>query len=246
MTRHVFAAACALALGCAIGVGAQTTAQTDATNANRDRDSSKDKSVTVVGCVQPQTGANDDEFVLMGASSAAGSATMGTSGSMPPHGTATGSATASTTGSTSGSTTGSSTSGTSGSAQSGSMPPSAGAAGTASAAMGSQTYELTGDREDELQNLVGKRVEIVGTVEETGDDDNRDPAGARPHTGATTGASGTSGTSATSGSATGSTGTATGGVTAGGTPEQTQSRSLARLKITSFREVGGDCSSVQR
>jgi hypothetical protein len=217
---------------------AGTSSDTNFANQN---DNDRGQSVTLVGCVQQDPGARSDEFILANASigSEAGTAASTTSDpSAPPAaGSATGtsgSATGSTSG-TSGSTTGTpgSMAGHEGHA-SGSMAGMHGAAGVAS------SYELTGDREDDLQQYVGQRVEITGTVEEA---NTPDPSmsGSSTSGAAGTSGSGAAGTAAgTSGSSAGATGSesASAGTSASGSADAP----AKRLRITSFRAVGGNCA----
>jgi hypothetical protein len=238
MTRKMIGSASALALACAVGLNAQTTTRADAANVNRDDDRGKDQTVTVVGCVQPQQGANDDEFILASAQPAeSGSASGSMAGSTVG---ASGSEITGATG-TSGNTT--AEAGTSASASMTMQDPAA------SPAHGS--YELTGDREDDLKNLAGRRIEITGTVEDNEAHDSSSTSMSHPESGAS-GTSGATGTSGTSGTASGSTAGTSGsagtsvGVSDGDRADQTQSRALPRLKITSFRELSGDCPTVQQ
>jgi hypothetical protein len=117
---------------------------------------------------------------------------------------------------------------------------------------GGQAYLLSGDREKELEQHVGQRVEIIGRVE--------GGAGASSgYSGSGTTASGTaSGTTGSGTAATGSTsgtgsatasgtptgaGTTTGASAAGSASAQGNVGDLKELTIVSFRAVGGSCPS---
>jgi hypothetical protein len=109
---------------------------------------------------------------------------------------------------------------------------------------GGKSYELTGDREDELKQYVGQRVEITGSVD-------------RADTGSSASGMGTSG-SGTSSSGTSTSGSSTSGSSTSGTPSTSGTgtsasgssaygagdRNLPRLTITSFRAVSGSCPSA--
>jgi hypothetical protein len=166
--------------------------------------------ITVTGCVAreaehtnaggvPATGGGTgNEFVLANATNARSGATPsaqiagGVSGS-----TSTGSAAGAT--GTSGTTAGSAGTTTATTAR-------AGSAGTA--------YGLSGSRESELALYVGKRVEIVGTL-----DANTRGAGASANAGANAG----------------------GATTDAGISAQAHATPMQQLTIVSFRPLGGDC-----
>jgi hypothetical protein len=175
---------------------------------------SSDKQIIVTGCVRLEkdvtggSGLNvgmDDEFVLTDASMGASSGSMA-GGTGAAAGTATGTGTAS--------ETGTATAGTSGT--------------SATAAAGGKSYELTGDKEDELKKYVGQRVEITGTLEHPA-------AGSGSAAGSATG-TGTTGTGSATGTATGTaSGTGTAGMTAA-------SKDMPTLKIVSVRALGTSCA----
>jgi hypothetical protein len=209
-----------------------------------------------------------------------GSATAGTSGTTASGTATTGSATGTTSGT--GSTTGTGTSGTAsgttsgtgttGSASGSSTTPGSTASHTQHSGMsvssGGTAYALTGDREKDLEQYVGQRVEIVGRIE--GGGANRSGAGVSGSgSGSGTTATGTaSGTGSTSGTGTSATGTASGttGSTTGSAGVETTTGtsatgsrtgsgtasagsqgqsfgSLQQINIVSVRAVGGSCSA---
>lgn len=215
-----------------------------------------------------------NEFVLINASSGSQTAMSGSAGA--PTGTMTGSATAGTTGTTASgttATTGSATGTTSGTGSTTGTATGTGTTGSATATTPSHTqhsgmsvtsggtaYALTGDREKDLEQYVGQRVEIVGRIEGGSNRGGYSAGGSASGTGTTasgtasgTTASGTpaSGTTASGTTASGTTATGTtSGTTAsptGATPSagsQAQSvGSLQQLNIVSFRAVGGSCSA---
>jgi hypothetical protein len=166
--------------------------------------------------------------------------------------------------------TGAATAGTSGTATTGSTATTGTATGTTSTtttpshtehsgmsvSAGGQAYALTGDKEKELEQYVGQRLEIVGQVE-GGSGADRSGATASG-SGSATGTSATGTTSGTTtGTATGTTsgtattgttsGTATAGTTSGGTQASASAGQsfgdLKELRIVSFRPVGGSCAA---
>jgi hypothetical protein len=236
-----------------------------------------------------------NEFVLINASSGSGSQTAMSGSAGEASGTMTGSATAGTsgtatsgtasttgsaTGTTSGtgSTTGTGTSGTAsgtgttGSASGSSTMPGSTATHTQHSGMsmsaGGTAYALTGDREKDLEQYVGQRVEIVGRVEggsnrggyssgASGSGSGSSAAGSGT-SGSGTSATGTTSGTASSGSTTGTgsagvettTGTSatgsrtgSGSATASGGSQGQGFASLQQLNVVSFRAVGGSCSA---
>jgi hypothetical protein len=181
------------------------------------------RTITVVGCVQQEAGANDDEFILADARPAAGSeaGAVGTTGTMAPP-----------------PTTDPATDPTTDPTTDPAAPPSdttdrAATYGTEHGAdMEARSYELTGDREDDLKDYVGKRVEIVGTLED--DDDDAHPVA---HGSPTTDATAPDADRPTPADTVGTSGAAPGAPGAGADED----RDLPRLKITSVREVSGTC-----
>jgi hypothetical protein len=114
---------------------------------------------------------------------------------------------------------------------------------------GGKAYALTGNREKDLEQYVGQRVEIVGTLE-------RGAAGTGTATGTgttagtarTTGTGTATGTTAGTGTTTGTTaGTSTGttasgtGTTSGSTGATQRFSDLQQIDVVSFRAVGGSC-----
>jgi len=95
---------------------------------------------------------------------------------------------------------------------------------------GGKAYALTGNREKELEQYVGQRVEIVGTIERSG-------AGA---TGTTAGAGATPATGTAPGTSTGTTASGTG--TVSGSAGSPRFGDLQQINIVSFKAVGGSCS----
>ena len=221
-----------------------------------------------------------NEFVLINATTGSQTAMSGSTGQ--PSGTMSGSATAGTSGTTASgtaATTGSATGTTSGTGSTASGTTSG--TGTTGSASGSSTtpcstpshtqhsgmsvsaggtaYALTGDREKDLEQYVGQRVEIVGRVE-GGSNRGGYSAGA---SGSGTAGSGTSATGTASGTTSGTTGSATGTTSTGAetttgtsaTGSRTGSGSasagsqgqgfgnLQQLNVVSFRAVGGSCSA---
>jgi len=171
-----------------------------------------------------------NEFVLVNASPSSGSQTsMSESAGAPtapsPTGatstTPTASGTASGTAGTTGTAGGTATSGTtpSPSTPSASTPtpspsyPSASASSSSSMG-GGKAYALTGNREKDLEQYVGQRVEIVGTLERSGAGTT---SGAATPPGAGTTASGTAGASQRFGD-------------------------LQQINVVSFKSVSGSCS----
>jgi hypothetical protein len=139
--------------------------------------------------------------------------------------------------------------------------------GTANMAAGDQPsgrmYTLTGDREDDMKSMVGKRVEITGRLED-GDDpeaaadaSTASPPDAGP-TDAETEPTGTTGTESADeddapATNTGSTIAKQPGYEGTRTPEERsgiearrRAESLPRVDITSFREVEGSCQASGR
>lgn len=172
-----------------------------------------------------------------GAAGTTGTAPTGTpTGTVPtataptstaPTGTATAGATA---GTTSGTVSGTA-SGTVASPPSASSP-SASPSSSASTTSGT-AYALTGNREKELEQYVGQRVEIVGTIERGAARSGSGYGGARAATGTTP-----SGTA--SGTSTGT--TASGAGTVSGSAGAARFGDLQQINIVSFRAVGGSCS----
>lgn len=216
-----------------------------------------DQQITVVGCIMRETdyrqatGAGrgtmgtgvgmGNEFVLTNATmgpAASQTTAAGTgTGTMTGTGTATGATTGTSTGTT-GTTTGTAAGTTTGTGTE--TGTTAGTAGGTSmgAGMYGTVYALTGDREKELEQYAGQRVEIVGTL--------KDSSGTAMGTGTATGTATGTGTGTTSG-----TGTATGtGTTSGTTATGTTSGTagamqrvgdLKEIEVTSFRAVAGSC-----
>jgi len=155
-----------------------------------------------------------------------GSATGTSSGATGTTGTTTGTTAGTTTGTTAGTTTGTTAGTTAGTSSTGysSMP--------GSSSIGS-AYQLTGNREKELEKFVGQRVEIVGSVENAG----------RTRTGASgTGAySGTSPTGTAGTGTTSSTGAETTGTTSGTARTGASFSDLPKIDVVSFRMVEGSC-----
>jgi hypothetical protein len=221
--NHVIGAACAIALASVVALGAQApgsqapttppqapTQQTPTPpQSGMESKATEAGTITLTGCVQLEgdiagktvMGTTGDEFVLthaqMGASAHAGSMTGAATGTgaQTGTGTAAGTGTGTGTGTATGSAAGTGTAG-------GSMTGTA-ATGTAGTDIG-KTYELTGDREDELKPYVGQRVEITGRLD----------TGVSATGAAVTGAS--SGTPATGGTSAPATGTTTSGTPATG------------------------------
>jgi len=124
---------------------------------------------------------------------------------------------------------------------------------------GGVAYALTGDREKDLEQYVGQRVEIVGRVEGGANRSGSATGGGMSGSGTATSGSGTSttgtGTSATSGTSSAPTSggtTTTGAETTTGasaTGSRTGSASgqsfgnLQQVNIVSFRAIGGSCSA---
>ena len=138
--------------------------------------------------------------------------------------------------------------------------------GTANMAAGDppsgRMYTLTGDREDDLKSMVGKRVEITGRLED-GDDSGAaaDASTASPDAGPTDAATEPTGTTGTESADeddapttnTGSTIAKQPGYEGTRTPEERTgiearrlAESLPRVDITSFREVEGSCQASGR
>jgi hypothetical protein len=107
---------------------------------------------------------------------------------------------------------------------------------------GASTYELTGDREDDLKQYVGQRVEITGSVENAQSGADASMGGSAAGSGTANPASGTTAnpTSSTASGSTSAPGSAPAGVSASASGDQ----SKPRLRITSFRAVGGDCAAA--
>lgn len=225
-----------------------------------------DQQMTLVGCVQREAEyrqANEggrggamgtglgvgNEFVLTNASNAPASGSQtAMSGTTSPTGSTTAgtSGTATTTGT---GTTGSATGTTTGTPTTPSHTEHSGM----SVSAGGQAYALTGDREKELEQYVGQRVEIVGQVAAGASGAGRSGASASGTGSATGTTSGTTATGTTSGTATTGTtsgtasGTATTGTTSGGTQASASAGQsfgdLKELRIVSFRPVGGSCAA---
>lgn len=114
------------------------------------------------------------------------------------------------------------------------MSGSAGAGSPAS-------YELTGDREDELDQYVGQQVEITGTVDR--DKATMGVAGSTSEgAGTQTSASGSTAAGSGTSSSTGTAGTSAGH--ADPNSSHSASGAMPRLKISSFRAVGGSCDAT--
>jgi hypothetical protein len=217
--------------------------------------------ITIVGCVQREaeyreahaggrggtlgTGVGaGNEFVLTNAmpGSASASASTAPSGTMASGAGTTASGTtagttAGTTGTATGTATGTSAAGTA----------TAGTSGHPAMTSGGTAYSLTGNREKELETLVGQKVEIVGTLENA----NRGSAGTGASTGYGTGSTTTgAGTTSSGTTATGTTAAGTTGSTASGTGTMSGSASasagrmgdLQTINVVSFRAVGGSCT----
>jgi hypothetical protein len=167
--------------------------------------------VTMTGCVTREVAG---QFALSNAVRSAAAAASRPDGDEAPRGSA---------GSTDRGSTGAAT-GTSGSTRAGS------AAGT-----DDMTYSLAGDRENELEQYVGQRVEIVGSLgvpATSGGTSGGDTVGA--------GGSGRSGDTARE-PVTRPEGTVTGGDANRGSVAT--SGHAPRLTIVSFRPAGGDCAN---
>jgi hypothetical protein len=222
MTQKTFGSALAVAALCAAGLSAQ--AQTPQPRDDMRQDEAR-RTVTVVGCVQEDASANNDEFLLVNARPAAGEAgAVGTSGTMTPPPT-TDPTTDPATDPTIDPTSPPPTDTTDRAAAYGTMRPDAGAE--------AREYELTGDREADLKSLVGKRVEIIGTLEEdeAGRDDARDPVA---HGAPSPDAAGP-------GSTDRPTATETVGTSGRMADRIDDNRDRPRLKVASFRELPGSC-----
>lgn len=242
---------------------AQTTGQTQPTGQSGSQPSPQSPSmdssaqqVTIVGCVQSEgdyrrargaghggaagTGVGaGNEFVLVNASHSSGT------GSDTQAGAATGSTTGATgaTGTTSG--TAATAPGTAGGQPSTSGSPSSTTGGTVAGTSGTaQAFELTGPGEGQLQQYVGRRVEIVGKIK----------GGHAAHGAAGSATSGTSSSTTTgtpsSGTTTGtqsgtSSGTGVAGATRGGSDIMGQDLNLPELEVVSVRESSGSCPAAQ-
>lgn len=191
-----------------------------------------------------------NEFVLVNASpgsasqtSMSGSAGTSTAATSPASGTAGTTGTTASGTATAGATAGTATGTVSGTATAGT--PSATATGATSASTpsaspstsmtsGGKAYALTGNREKELEQHVGQRVEIVGTLER----------GATAAAGTPSGTGTASGTTAPGTAAGASTGTtASGAGTMSGSAGASQRFSeLQEITVVSFRAVGGSCT----
>lgn len=228
MTRKTFGSAFGIAALFAVGLGAQTPPPQITEPTADDLQQNEARTITMVGCIQQEAGANDDEFILADARPAAGgeAGAVGTSGTvthpMPTEPT---------------------TDPTDPTAPP--TDPAAPPADTTDRAatqqamqhpaehMGARSFELTGDREDDLKDYVGKRVEIVGTLEEDNDHAGHDAPVAHgtpnPDAPATTDRPAPTDTVGTSG-------------TMAGADRSGEDRDLPRLKVTSVREVSGSCA----
>jgi hypothetical protein len=220
--------------------GQNPTGQAGAPTMTSDRQVSGDRAqtqqqMTLVGCIQREaeyrqaagggkggtmgTGVGvGNEFVLVNASPSSGSQTSisesaGTSTPASPTGatstTPAAPGTAGTTGTTSATATPSPSS-----PSSTASSPSAGASSGMSVGSGGKAYALTGNREKDLEQHVGKRVEIVGTLERSGAG-MTSGAGTTPSAGAP--ASDTAGASQRLGD-------------------------LQQINVVSFKSVSGSCS----
>jgi hypothetical protein len=237
-----------------------------------DRSATKSQ-VTLVGCVQREsdyrkahsegrggalgmgTGV-DNEFVLTEASPASRASQMSSTSSSPGATSAAGTATTTSEPSSAATPPTTATEPTT----SATPPSSTGTSGTTSATTTAGTsdtgssygpsakgnaYSLTGDREKELDKYVGQRVEIVGTLENSGKASM--PGNASTPTGGST--TGTAGTSTTTGTTSSTSSTSIGSTTSSGTYGSTTGSAatsgfgdLPRVNITSFRPAGGSCS----
>ena len=101
-----------------------------------------------------------------------------------------------------------------------------------SVSSGGKAYALTGEREKELEQYVGQRVEITGTMEH-----GKSPSTSSPGYGAGAGAT----TGAASGTTSGTTAGTTSG-TAAGAPSAQRVGDLSEIKIVSFKSLGA-CSA---
>jgi hypothetical protein len=183
--------------------GQETGSTPTATPSTRDRvgGEASARTVTITGCVQKETdvlgsGAlaigKDDEFVVIGVS---GDAAMSADAGTPSE-----------------------TAGMAG--QSSSEPSGRDAVGTSGSAPGDRlVYSLTGEKEDELERFVGKRVEVTGQLEDG------DVAGSM-----------TEGTTRPAAPGPGAT-------QSEGQPESEGSRiaTPASVNVASYREVEGSC-----
>ena len=249
---------------------AQTTGQTPSGQSRPSSQSEQMGSaqqVTITGCVQREgdyrrahgaghggavgTGVGaGNEFVLINASHSSASSTTGTdtqAGTTPPSSTA-GSATG-TTGSSTGATGTTSGTATTAPGTAGGMPSTAGSpsatAGTAGAA--GSAFELTGAGEGQVQQYVGKRVEIVGRIKSGPSAPGASGSTTGAASGTTTGSTaGSSTTGSTSGTTTGSSsvGERVSGATKGGSDIMGQDLNLPELEVVSVKESAGSCPAA--
>ena len=190
----------------AAAVSAQSTAQTPIDQEKSAKPSDSSQTVTVTGCLKSSdSGSTSSAAGAPAANPTAGQPSTPASGGyiLTDASTSSGSSATGTTGSTAGT-------------------PTAGAAGS-SPSMSGTTYRLTGSASN-FSSLVGKRVEVKGTLQ------NR---------------ASSSGSSSTSpGSTAGST---AGGSQSPRTGSMSDTSNAPQLRVTSLREVpGGTCSSEGR
>jgi len=210
---------------------------------------SSDQQMTITGCVQREadyrrahskgqggaagTGVGaGNEFVLINAS------TSSASGSTPTGSTASGTGTS--TGATGSSTAGTST-GTAPSAPGTAtgMPSTSGSAtGTTGTSGAQNAFELTGPGEGQLQQFIGKRVEIVGKLKggHSATGASRTPSSTGTQSGTSTGTQ--------SGTTTGTQSGSTTGTARSASDPMGQDLNLPEFEVVSVREASGSCPST--
>jgi hypothetical protein len=266
--RKVVASSCMAAmLSFGIAAFAQTTGQNPTgssgqagstmTQGRQLGDSAKtQQQVTLVGCIQREseyrqaagsgkggtlgTGVGvGNEFVLINASQGSSMASsVGSPASSTSPSPSDPAATAGTAG----------TSGTSGTSST--SPSATSSASTTMTTASGKAYALTGDREKDLEQYVGQKVEIVGTLDASAPGASATAGANTGSTGATTSGTGTAstgttstgtGTGTTAGATTGAT-TGSSGATAGISASAGQRFSdLQQISIVSFKAIGA-CS----
>jgi hypothetical protein len=180
------------------------------------------------------------------ATSPAGTTATSPASTAPATTAGTASGTAGTTGTTASGTATAGTASATATGTTSASTPSASASSSTSMASGGKAYALTGNREKELEQYVGQRVEIVGTLERGGARSGGYGAGAGTGTGTAAGTG--TGTAAGTATAPGTTpGTATGTTAGTGTMSGSAGASqrfseLQQINIVSFRAVGGSCT----
>ena len=238
-----------LSASLAVGLGAQQpqAGQPTGASGSPSQNAAHDgQTVTVTGCLQPgaQTGAKPGGSPTGAETPAAAQRAQGDGGYILTSVAAAGSMTGA-----SGSSAGAVASGTSGSASGGASTP--GGSGFSAGSGRPSNYRLVGGDNQNLQQYVGQRVEVTGTVM-----GRQGPAGSGSNTGTgtsspsgtATGSPGGSATGAGAASGTGSNTSATAGSSSSGTTPSTGAQSQGgtspSLRVTSIRPAtaGGNCS----